>query len=454
MLPTLTLILCVALVALLLYIERKGNPSTTLALWIPTFYMLILGSRPLGQWFGRTIVLFESSDFETGSPLDRYVLIILLLLTVWVLFRRKIGWASIFRDNFALILLYLYLGISILWSEQAFVSFKRWFRLIEVIPLAMVVLSEGAPLAALESIFRRCAYVLIPFSIILAKYYPHLGVGYGQWSGLLFWNGVALTKNALAHLCLVSSFFIIWAFFRDRRIINISRTTSTTLADGLILAIAVYLLFGGPGGFSATSTANFIVIIFALILLYKMKNRAEQCAAILFFAVALMWIILIFSESFVSTITSFLGRDQTFTGRTDIWAMAMRDAAQNPIMGTGFGSYFATANEFTKTFGNTGHNGLLDVYVELGIVGVLILLVFLFSFFRRMRGELNQSFDWGIFGICLLIVSLLANYTESLFLKSSSYIWASMNFLAIAITTQCKDMEEDRMPTDNFSSSS
>ena len=45
--PTIMLISCMVLVALLLRVERKGNPSASFALWIPTIYMLILGQ---GLW--------------------------------------------------------------------------------------------------------------------------------------------------------------------------------------------------------------------------------------------------------------------------------------------------------------------------------------------------------------------------------------------------------------------
>jgi exopolysaccharide production protein ExoQ len=442
------LIFCAVLVALLLYIERKGNPSATLALWIPTIYMLILGSRPVAQWFENTAI-FNPSSVEAGSPLNRVVLTTLLVLALIILFGRKTECSRILRDNFALVSLYIFVGLSILWSDQMFLSFKRWVRLIEVIPIAMVVLSERAPLAALESIFRRCAYVLIPFSIILAKYYPNIGVHYGRWSGMLAWNGVTLTKNALAQLCLVSSFFIIWSFIRYWRMENVSKPIFRTLADGLIFVMAVYMLFGGPGGFSATSTANYLFIICCVILLYKMGKYSGQMATILICSVVTIWLLLIFSESFISTITPLLGRDETFTGRTDIWAMALRDAAPHPVLGTGFGSYFATDNEFSNTFGYTGHNGLLDIYVELGVVGVLILLGFLLSFYRKVRYVLDQSLDWGVFGICFLIISLLANFTESLFLKSSSYIWASMIFLIIVFSVSLNDFKENEVPIKN-----
>ena len=422
--PILMLIFCTALVALLLHIERKGNPSASLALWIPTLYMLILGSRPVGSWFG-----LQTSTVEAGSPMDMAVLITLLVFALIVLFWRKNEWSLTLKNNFALIFLYAFVGISILWSDYTFLSFKRWIRLLLVIPMALVVLSERSPLAALESIVRRCAYVLVPFSIILAKYYPHLGVTYSRWSGFLSWNGVTLQKNALSQLCLLSIFFIIWTFARDKR--NGFKPTSKTLADGLIWVIAVYMLFGGPGGYSATSTANFVVIILCLTLFYKMGNWATQTATLLTSGAVMAWVLLIFSESFVSTMTPLVGRDATFTDRIEVWAMALRDAAQHPILGTGFGAYFATDNEFTRTYFHTGHNGLVDVYVELGVVGVIFVLVFLFSFFRKVHRVLNQSFDWGVLGIIFLIITLLANYTESLFIKSSSYMWNTLIFLAV-----------------------
>lgn len=450
--PTLMLILCAVLVIVLLYIERKGNPTASLALWIPTFYMLILGSRPLGQWFGKVIELSKSSDFAAGSPLDLIFLVTLLFFALLVIHNRRIEWSRILKDNFALVLLFIYVGISILWSDYVFVSFKRWIRLIEVIPIAMVILGEQSPRDALVSVFRRCAYVLIPFSFLLANYYPNLGRLYSRWSGLLMWTGVTTTKNGLAHLCLLSSIFIIWAFFRDRRMKNISKTVTRTLADGFVLMISVYLLFGGPGGHSATSTANFLLTILSLILLFSMGNRTRQMSTLLICAVVIGWVLLIFSESFVSTFTALLNRSPDFTERADIWAMALSDAASHPILGTGFGGYFDTGNEFSRTHGYSAHNGLLDVYVELGLVGIIFVLVFLLSFFRRVRRELDQSFEWGVFGICLLILSLIANFTESLLISSSSYIWGSMIFLTITLSPSRMDIKENALHIKDLSS--
>jgi O-antigen ligase len=328
--------------------------------------------------------------------------------------------------------LFLYLGVSLLWSPYPFISFKRWVRLVSAIVVAMVILTEGSPLEAFERILRRCAYVLIPLSLILINYYPHLGRGYGRWSGTLMWNGVALTKNALGQLCLMSSFTIVWAYLRDRRKENAKRNGTVMLTDGLILALAVYLIIGTPSGsYSATSIATLVLVTSFLFVLYKNESRAGGVARLVVWGMVFGWVAMISMESFVEITTSLLGREATLTGRTELWTMALEDAWQKPILGTGFGGYFNTGNEFTRTFGNTGHNGLLDVFVETGIVGILLLVVFLWSFYKKARAELDENFVSGVFAIGILVISILTNYTESIFLKSSSYIWNVTVFLSV-----------------------
>jgi len=65
----------------------------------------------------------------------------------------------------------------------------------------MVIVSEVNPRQSLASLLRRCAYVLIPFSVVLIKYYPALGRQYGRWSGIEMWIGVTNQKNSLGILC-------------------------------------------------------------------------------------------------------------------------------------------------------------------------------------------------------------------------------------------------------------
>jgi O-antigen ligase len=422
---------------LLLLNERRRNPDASAALWLPTLWIVISGSRPIAGWFEAS-TLSSGESAEAGSPIDRWTLIILILLALRVLSRRKFEWSKILKDNSWLVLLYLYLALSILWSDYPFTSFKRWIRLAGAIPIASVVLSEASPLKAMASVFRRTAYILIPFSVLLIKYFPDLGRQYNRWTGELMWTGVADQKNGLGLICALSAFFFLWTFFRDWRANALLKTKSRTLADALVLATAILLLRGPGGSYSATSATVLILGTTSMLLLHRSRNNLRPMAHLLFLAILLLLICLPFVTSLISTSSSILGRDESFTGRTDIWRLALDEAARHRILGAGFGSYFGIQNEHNEFWArfnlNTGHNGYLDVYVELGIVGVALLLAFLLAHYRRVLRQLTHARDWGVFGLSLTLMWLLYNVTESDFIKTSSYFWNTMVFLTVVFS--------------------
>src|SRR6266496_2926134 len=188
--PALVLLACTCFVLFLLRFDLNQQPKVSRALWIPTIWMVICGSKPLSIWFG-------FGYDESGSALDRVVLSGLLLAGWFILVRRRLDWSSAFKDNVWLMLLLFYMLMSILWSETPGVSFKRWFRELGSIIMALLVLTERSPRQAVESLLRRTVYILIPFSLLLIKYFPNLGVAYGRWSGEQMWVGVTLQKNGL-----------------------------------------------------------------------------------------------------------------------------------------------------------------------------------------------------------------------------------------------------------------
>jgi len=452
--PILALIACTVFVAVLLSIERSHNREASLGLLVPTVWMLIYASRPLGRWFDMSGV--GEAGVESGSPIDRMVLSVLIGLALLILLARKLDWNRIVNDNFWLIVFFLYLGMSILWSEIPLASSKRWIRSIGDILMACVVLSERKPLQALESVLRRCAYVLVPFSLMLSKFYPHLGREYGRWSGMEMWTGVTMQKNSLGQLCALSAFLLIWALLRERRTGGLQKAALRRTADLLVLLIALFLLIG-PSSYSrsATSVSIFLIGIAVLLLLNQRERFARYVAQqlkALALSLSLMYVLLY--DSLVKIVTSLLERDETLTGRTDIWRPLLEYASDNPILGVGYGGFWAPGNWeledlFTPQFILTqAHNGYLAIYVELGIVGLVLLAVFLLAYCNAVRRQLDRSFDWGVYGICLLPMSLIYNNSEVSFLQSSSYLWSTMVFLTIVFSTAGgKNSEDAKMDT-------
>lgn len=437
--PATSLVLCIILVVSLLYVERKCNPVASLALWIPTIWVLISGSRALGAWF-LTVQYDPDSGLsvehtQMGSPLDQLALGVLIVLGIVVIFIRGVARAVIWKDNFWLLLVFIYMGLSILWSDFPTVSLKRWVKAAGVIVMALVVLSEPKPLTALESVFRRSAYILIPFSIVLIKYFPDFGVAYGRWDGQQMWTGVATHKNMLGQLCAFSAFFLIWAFFREWRGGVLFKTKSRTVADALVLAIGVFLLGGTTGSYSATSIAILVAGVLILSLLFGNKSFAKFMALHLkLFAIGSVSIVLLLHDTAVGIATWILGRDETLTDRTAIWDVLLEVASNNAIVGVGYGGFWGLSVDiYSKLLVGQGHNGYLDVYLELGVVGIILLAAFLLAFCGRVRREISHSFDWGVFGICLLFMALLYNQSESSFLQTG-FLWTNMVLLSVAFS--------------------
>ena len=52
---SLALVLCIVFVAFLLRAERRHSRGLSIAVWIPTLWMLSVATKPLGRWFGLKI---------------------------------------------------------------------------------------------------------------------------------------------------------------------------------------------------------------------------------------------------------------------------------------------------------------------------------------------------------------------------------------------------------------
>src|SRR5262245_48294110 len=107
--PLLALLFGLVLIAYLVRRESQEGPRVSAAVWIPTLWLLIVGSRPVSLWFQPGVV----APIEEGSPLDRLVYTVLIIAGVFVLARRRPNVARIVRSNAFLLLFLLYEGVSI-----------------------------------------------------------------------------------------------------------------------------------------------------------------------------------------------------------------------------------------------------------------------------------------------------------------------------------------------------
>jgi exopolysaccharide production protein ExoQ len=429
------LALCTIFVVFLLRLDRKQAPEVTKALWIPTIWMLIIASKPLGYWFQ-----LRSVNPETGSPMDLVFLTILMLAALIVLFRRGFDWAGAIRENAWLVLLIIFMLISVVWSDIPGISFKRWIKEFQAVLVAFVVLSEPSPRQAMESVLRRTTYVLIPFSLVLIKYFPIYGIEYGRWSGSQMWIGVALQKNGLARLCIFAGVFLIWSLLRRWKGDSASVWKYQMHLDVLLLILTLYLL-GGPQHslfYSATSTYAFVAGLTFCAWVYLREKSGRKIKA--GFLLAVTSFIIVFGVvsvfvggSGIKFFASSAGRDATLTGRTEVWTSLLPVVMGSPIVGKGFGGFWTSrTRDYFQISG--AHSGYLDVLLGIGFVGLILVSMFLLSSCQKAHRELWRDFYWGLLWICYLVMFVVHNIGESSIDTFTMHLTAVLLFFTISST--------------------
>lgn len=431
--PHIALILCFVFILYLFIKDYKTEPKTSLGLWVPLIWMMIIGSRMVTHWFTPSGGGPLTPDmYLDGNPLDRTIFTILIALGLIILIKRKVLSSDLFNRNKFLFILLAYCGISILWSEVPFTAFKRYTKAIGNIIMVLVVLSEPNPSDAIKSMFRRMAYLFLPLSIVLIKYYPHLGRSYHRWSGEMSMTGVTMSSNHFALLCMVCCVFFLWNILCSYRNKNRSVQKSNIYIQIIIFGISIWYL-----AITAGRTAQLCFIIAACIIIGMetpfMKRNAKNIELYIFIAF-IIFLILEFSINLSEIVILAMGGDPTISGRTNVWKDLL-DFNTNPIIGVGYSSFWlGNRMEFLWSkywwHPTQAHNGYLDVYLSLGLMGLTLLICFILLAFRNARDELLTNYQFGVFRITFVIITVFFNVTEYAFLEPA-LVW--FIFLLVAV---------------------
>ena len=183
--------------------------SGSRAVWVPFLWLTISSSRPVSEWVDSSGAR-RGVQYLEGSPLDRNIVTSLIILGLLALWKRRAQTKDILRANAPVVVFLLYCLVSALWADYPFVTLKRWVRAVADIVMVLVVLTDPAPEAAFRWVLSRVAYVLVPLSVLLIRFYPEIGRDYSQ-SGEQLWTGVGTSKNGLGALCMVAGIGVLWS---------------------------------------------------------------------------------------------------------------------------------------------------------------------------------------------------------------------------------------------------
>jgi exopolysaccharide production protein ExoQ len=442
--PFLALLLWLVLLFGLLRFDPAKGSRISPALWVPLMWMFIVGSRLPSQWLGGGVGT-AAQAFEEGNPLDRTIFIILMLLAIGILMSRSFNWGKFFSRNFALMALLSFALASVLWSDYPFVSFKRWFRDLGNYLMVLIVLSDPRPLEAIHTLLRRLCYFLIPLSILIVKYYPQIGKGYDQWTGFASFNGATTSKNMLGVLCLVSGVFFFWdtvTRWSDRKERSTKRIILVNVA---FIAMTLWLLH-----LADSATSRTCLVLGCMVVAAAHTKTVKRHPAFLTVPISMSLCLYMFLEfglgiDLNAELAKAVGRNPTLTGRTELWQILL-SMHTNPLIGTGYESFWLGSRlqfvwEHFAPGINEAHNGYLDVYLNLGIIGLCLVTWFLISSYRTICRRFRSHSSFGPLALAVWTILPFYNITEAAF--KSGLLWLILLLAAIALPERA----EDRVPS-------
>lgn len=407
--------LTAAFVAFFFWRDLRERPNVTAALWIPVLWLLLICSRAVSQWLALAGFQLGGNSLEDGSPVDAAAYFTLIAAGIIVLAKRRVRLGEIISNNRLLAIFFIYCFAAIFWSDFPFVAFKRWIKILGNPIMVIVLLTEPDPEEAFIRLMKRCAYVLVPVSILFIKYFPQWGRGFEQWTGAPSNTGVTTDKNELGFDCLIFGFFFFWHLLQVRQRESGKLKRNELLLCAVFLCMIFWLL---KMAHSSTSLASLLVgnaVVLFLGLRFVNKKHIG-----LYVATAIGLILIAqFAFGIVDAGIGMLGKDPTLTGRTDLWKILL-DSKINPFIGAGFESFWLGERreklwDIYWWHPNEAHNGYLETYLNLGLIGLaLMFLLFLFAFSKGCE-MLFENFEFARFRLGFLAAFVFYNWTEAAF---------------------------------------
>ncbi|ANX00211.1 hypothetical protein CSTERLE_00690 [Thermoclostridium stercorarium subsp. leptospartum DSM 9219] len=193
----------------------------------------------------------------------------------------------------------------------------------------------------------------------------------------------------------------------------------------------IFLAIMITGVLSTGSRAAFLVLIFTIILifiLYKIKNKNYKIAIRVLLLIAVVIVFFKFTKKILPDflINRFLDfKEYSQDSRLVFWSKGIKLISKYPLLGAGIGGL----NNYLNSLGlNNSHNMFLDILIDQGIVGILLLglifknylfvkkddrvimLIMMFSSFSPYF--LINGFNTASFWTPMIICGIFSNYSR------------------------------------------
>lgn len=287
------------------------------------------------------------------------------------------------RDAFVVLFCVYILVTGLTISGFSTVAFEQSYKLVLTIcvSLLMVKIRDKHSIALLFAISQIIVVLMILAMIVTHEDSVSVSDGYYDFNLV----GLHTTKNSCAYQMVFGATLFYYLF----------RNTETKVGKIFwlaLIAVELYLIF-----LARTMGAYLGGLIPALIYEFMIRRKRRINFAKIFIVVnAVFWTVIMLVLPSIAFILEKLGKSVTLTGRTYIWSSIIGYVSGYHILfGYGYGGFWNTANtgglyRIYAQYGLTeeivgGHNLFIELYINIGLIGITLFLLALFSMLRPAK---------------------------------------------------------------------
>ena len=367
-------------------------------------------------------------DIGTRNPFSQVAFSVLFLAAcvAWLPKARAVT-ALVAREKVFFLFL-AWCAATIFWSGFWVVSFKRFFLVLTGVTAAIGFFTYSK---SAEEYLKYCAYVVYAYVVLTLLSVFLIPAAIDPMAD--GWRGLETSKNYLGQ---TSAMCVLICFYGARRYEGKARL----LAFAMLLLSIITLV----GSKSTTSLVTCALVAATGAVVHADHRFRSLGIGHSFVALATagiaLFLLMAFSlvPDFMGVVTEVLGKDPTFTGRTDLWAAVMEHVKTHPLAGCGIHGFWVLDNpdllmlyEDFVWLPNQAHMGYLDLLNETGAIGLALFIFLLIRYFgkRTVDGRAHYS-KW------LVVAAVFINTQESTFFWNSSISGVVFVFAYLSLFSQ------------------
>jgi O-antigen ligase len=151
--------------------------------------------------------------------------------------------------------------------------------------------------------------------------------------------------------------------------------------------------------------------------------------------------VLLLAQNYDRIMSETLNKDALLSGRLPLWQGIASEIAERPLLGFGFGTFWlgvdGPAAEICKKLHwdvPHAHNGYLDLWLHLGLPGLILGLLLVLRLLALSATGLNRAgpANWFWFLFSLYVIGY--NMVESVLLTANSLFWVLIVYASFHLT--------------------